>query len=76
MFTDGDVITKVWMLLDIVHKASTAGPAYAHWVTEAQIELGKVVQDFNAANPKPEPELPLDPAPVSPINAPEDPTNE
>lgn len=55
MFNDGDVITKVWMLLDIIHKAATAGPAYAKWAQMAQDELGATFQTFTAADP----ELPL-----------------
>ena len=57
MFNDGDVITKVWMLLDIIHKASTAGPAYAKWAQLAQDELNATLETFAAA---PEPEFPLE----------------
>ena len=66
MFTDGDVITKVWMLLDIVHKASSAGPAYTKWADTARAELDNTYTTYNTPEPTPEPELPL---------TPEDPTN-
>ena len=54
MMNDGDVITKVWMLLDIIHKASAAGPAYAKWAQAAQKELENTHEFFS------EPQLPLD----------------
>ena len=57
MFSDGDVITKVWMLLDIVHKAATAGPAYSRWALEAQDELGRTYAELSTPT---EPELPLE----------------
>ncbi len=59
MFNDGDIITKVWMLLNIVHKASTAGPQYAKW---AQVALDELNSTYQTLTPAPaEPELPLEP---------------
>ena len=57
MFNDGDIITKVWMLLDIIHKASAAGPGYARWAQLAQDELGNI---WANTPPAQEPELPLE----------------
>jgi len=61
MFSDGDVITKVWMLLDIVHKASSAGPAFAKWAEAARAELDATHATFT----DPEPELPLEEDPAN-----------
>jgi hypothetical protein len=47
MFNDGDVITKVWMLLDIIHKATSAGPAYQKWSLHAQDELARIEDTFD-----------------------------
>ena len=55
MFNDGDVITKVWMLLDIIHKASAAGPAYSKWARLASEALDQTEEHFEI-----HPELPLE----------------
>ena len=56
MLNDGDITTKVWMLLDIIHKAATAGPGYSKWAQLAQDELGNI---WTNTPPAEEPELPL-----------------
>ena len=56
MLSDGDVITKVWMLLDIIHKATSAGPAFAKWAQMAREELENTHSFLSQA----EPELPLE----------------
>jgi len=56
MLNDGDVLTKIWMLFDIVHKASTAGPAFTRWADLARAELDNIWNN----TPTDDPELPLE----------------
>ncbi len=58
MMNDGDVITKVWMLLDIIHKASSAGPAYAKWAMMAREELENTRDFLSQAEPPDESSTP------------------
>ena len=64
---DGDMITKVWMLLDIIHKAASGGPALARWADAAREELDTTHSALKEAGfepvaevPPAEPELPFD----------------
>ena len=65
MMNDGDVVTKVWMLLDIIHKAASAGPAFAKWAKMAQDELDRT-ESFLSEAPAEQEELPLNPQEVEP----------
>ena len=59
LLNDGDVIFRVQLLLDIVHKSASAGPAYAKWAQLAQDELHDIYLSLAPA-PASEPELPLE----------------
>ena len=61
LLNDGDVIFRVQLLLDIVHKAATAGPGYAKWAQLAQDELHDIYLSLNLTEaPTIELELPLE----------------
>ncbi len=47
MLNDSDVITRVWMLFDIIHKAASAGPTYTKWAQAAADALDKIELEFN-----------------------------
>ncbi len=51
-----DTFHEVWTLLDIVHKAATAGPQYAWFGQQAYIELLKIKEtETSAVAPPPPP---------------------
>lgn len=54
---DDKMIQKVWMLLDIIHKAAGAGPAYQWLVDMAAAEVNKM-----KPTPEPTPEPAVVPA--------------
>lgn len=58
LLNDSDVIFRVQLLLDIVHKSATAGPGYVKWAQLAQDELHDIYLSLSSAE-TPEPELPL-----------------
>lgn len=43
--------SKVWMLMEIIHKASSAGPNYAWVATWANGELDKLKANMGSAAP-------------------------
>lgn len=57
LLNDGDIIFRVQLLLDIVHKSSSGGPAYGKWAQAAQEELDDIWQTINGVA---ELELPLE----------------
>ena len=65
MLEDNDTVHRVWMLLDIIHKATSAGPAYLVWATAATSELNRIRTDLTI--PEPEPELPLGVVSTTPV---------